>query len=209
MKNINFKLLFLGLIAFVLFLTGCQVDTTYTVNGFELVGEVYVQNIDIDTETVSLDNVVQYNTKQANIKFYYDEECSMEITEELSLLEGDNYVYCRIAYKNIKLVQLVILNFHRLKMCVVKFSTGCNVKIDNLEVLEGTKISKPEVELTKSGYAFEGWSFNFNKAVTDDLVIEAKWKANSYTITYDANGGEIEFGNTIVTYGEKYELFND
>ena len=150
--------------------------------------------------------MVQYNTKQANIKFYYDEECSMEITEELSLLEGDNYVYCRIAYKNIKLVQLVTLNFHRLKMCVVKFSTGCNVKIDNLEVLEGTKISKPEVELTKSGYAFEGWSFNFNKAVTDDLVIEAKWKANSYTITYDANGGEIEFGNTIVTYGEKYEL---
>ena len=206
MKNINFRLLFLVLIAFVLFLTGCQVDTSYTVNGFEQVGDVFVQNIDIDTDETTLENIVQCNAKQANVKYYYDEDLTMEIIGDLSLLEGDNYVYCKITYKNIKLIQTVTLNFHRLKMCVVSFNTNCSTKIDSMEVLEGTVISKPEVELKKSGYAFEGWGYNFSKPIKDNITIEAKWKANSYTITYDANGGEIEFGNTIVTYGEEYEL---
>ena len=67
-------------------------------------------------------------------------------------------------------------------------------------------LTKPTVELEKTGYAFEGWDYNFKKPIEDNITITAKWKANSYTVTYDPNGGEIEFGNTIVTYGEPYEL---
>ena len=37
-------------------------------------------------------------------------------------------------------------------MCTVTFDTDCSTKIDALTVEEGTIISKPEVELKKTGY---------------------------------------------------------
>ena len=49
---------------------------------------------------------------------------------------------------------------------------------------------------SREGYAFVGWEFNGNiidsetvVAAVDDHVITAKWRPNSYTITFDANGG--------------------
>jgi len=206
MGKVNYKFILLVIVVFALFLTGCEVDTTYTVDGFELTGDVYQKNYSIDTEYVTLEGLVQYNEKAANIKYYYDEDHTMEIVDEVSLIDGDNYVYCLITYKKIKLAQPVTLNLHKLKMCTVTFDTGCSTKIDSMVVEEGTVIAKPEVELTKKGYAFTGWDHSFSKPIKDDITISAKWKANSYTITYDANGGEIEFGNIIVTYGETYEL---
>lgn len=206
MKKINFKLLFLGFIAILLLLSGCQIDTTYSVEGFEQKDNIYQKNYSVDTEFVSLDGIVSYNSKAGVINYYYDEEKTIEVIDDVSLIEGDNFVYCSISYKRKDLVQDFILNFYKLKMCTVTFDTDCKTKIESLIVEEGTVIQKPEVELEKSGYAFEGWDYNFNKPISSDITINAKWKGNSYTVTYDANGGEVEFGNTIVTYGQPYEL---
>lgn len=206
MKKINYRLLFLGLIAILLLLSGCKVDTNYTVDGFELKSDVYQKNYSVDTDVVSLDGIVQYNENSGTISYFYDEEQTMEVTDEVSLVDGDNYVYCSITYKGTDLVQLFTLNFYKLKMCTVTFDTKCNVKVESVVVEEGTIIDKPDVELERKGYAFEGWNYSFSKPISSDTTIEAKWKANSYTITYDANGGEVEFGNIIVTYGEPYEL---
>ena len=68
MKKINYRLLFLGLIAILLLLSGCKVDTTFTVNGFELKNDVYQKNYLVDTEVVSLDGIVQYNEKSGTIR---------------------------------------------------------------------------------------------------------------------------------------------
>lgn len=41
---------------------------------------------------------------------------------------------------------------------------------------------------SRSGYTFAGWNGSYTN-VTSDRTITAKWTANTYTVTYNANGG--------------------
>ena len=207
MKRLNFKFIFLCVAAIMIFITGCSVDTTFTVDGFTLNEEVYECKYSQDMSFVNISDLVKSNSSKGDVKYYYDEDLQFEITDpNFELSEGNNYIYCGIRYKNNKTITIVKLNLYKLKNCIVSFETGCKTHIDSIDVEEGTIIEKPTVELEKTGYAFEGWDYNFKKPIEDNITITAKWKANSYTVTYDPNGGEIEFGNTIVTYGEPYEL---
>lgn len=73
----------------------------------------------------------------------------------------------------------------------------------------------------KSGYTFIGWYYgsfmgekytdeNGNSLLkynhTTDLTLEAKWKANTYTITCDPNGGEMTETYFTVVFGNNYTL---
>ena len=47
---------------------------------------------------------------------------------------------------------------------------------------------------TKTGYTFAGWfvgttEYDFETAVTAPVVLTAKWTINTYTVTFNANGG--------------------
>ncbi len=52
---------------------------------------------------------------------------------------------------------------------------------------------------TRTGYAFAGWysdsgltsAFSFTTAITADLTLYAKWTINSYTVSFNSNGGTI------------------
>lgn len=60
-------------------------------------------------------------------------------------------------------------------------------------VQAGEKAIQPDVP-SRQGYQFTGWylddtKYDFNTAVTGDMTLTAKWTANSYTITFDTNGG--------------------
>ncbi|MCL1957396.1 MAG: InlB B-repeat-containing protein [Fibromonadales bacterium] len=48
---------------------------------------------------------------------------------------------------------------------------------------------KPTETLTKIGYNFDSWNFNFNTPITKDTTIKAKWIAETYSIAYNPNGG--------------------
>ena len=209
MKKINFKLIFLFLIGFMLMLTGCSVDMTYTVNGFVLKDEasnIYVKEYSYDTESVVLSDIIDCKDKKAKLEFYVDEEQTEKIeSPSVLIVDGDNYVYCIVKFSNGNSSPL-ILNLYRLKLCTVTFETNCKTKVEEQVVEENSLAEEPNVTLERSGYAFVGWDYKFNKPITGDTVISAKWKANSYTVTYDPNGGEVEFGNAVVTYGEAYEL---
>ena len=73
---------------------------------------------------------------------------------------------------------------------------------------------------SRIGYTFKGWADNsslsnakidyqVNKGTTGNLKFYAKWEANTYTVTYDVNGGdELENGTQTVTYGESTTLAN-
>jgi len=74
---------------------------------------------------------------------------------------------------------------------------------------------------TKTGYTFLGWSTSksattqeYNAGgtypktggVTSDVTLYAVWKISTYTISYDANGGEGAPGSQQATYGQKIRL---
>ena len=56
------------------------------------------------------------------------------------------------------------------------------------KVKYGTKITAPKP--TKKGYTFNGWSSSVAKTMpAKDVTYKAKWKANTYTLTWDLAGG--------------------
>ena len=60
-------------------------------------------------------------------------------------------------------------------------------------VQAGEKAIEPDVP-SRQGYQFTDWylddtKYDFNTAVTKDMTLTAKWTANSYTITFDTDGG--------------------
>ena len=106
----------------------------------------------------------------------------------------------------------------------VTFNYNGNGTADNtVTVAEGGKVSEPVPE--REGYEFLGWytdpgtwnnRFNFNDtAITDNWVLTARWGINTYTVTFDANGGymttagnpeqfpvEVTYGDTVASdYG--------
>lgn len=61
---------------------------------------------------------------------------------------------------------------------------------------------------TRDYYTFTGWTYNGQKVtsinVEHDMVLVADWEANSYTVTFDGNGGSLSSESKSVTYGETY-----
>ena len=69
----------------------------------------------------------------------------------------------------------------------------------------GVTLLAPETEV--AGYVFAGWSPSvITKDMTGPQTVTAIWKANSYTIKYDANGGEGMTDPTACTYGADTEV---
>ena len=74
----------------------------------------------------------------------------------------------------------------------VTFKNGENT-LYTLEVADGESLKLPS-NPTRENYTFAGWYNGETKIeagdeVTGDLTLTAKWNANTYTITYELNGG--------------------
>ncbi|MBO5287335.1 MAG: InlB B-repeat-containing protein [Clostridia bacterium] len=70
---------------------------------------------------------------------------------------------------------------------------------------------------TRTGYSFNGWHYDSGKGydeeycndyygIAGDVTLEAWWSANTYTITYNANGGTVSGTTQSVTYDGTYTL---
>ncbi len=75
----------------------------------------------------------------------------------------------------------------------VTFDYGYEVEKTVKEVTEGDTLSKPS-DPERTGYTFKEWQkdgkpYDFSTAVTGDITLIAKWTINTYTITFDPNGG--------------------
>ncbi len=103
-------------------------------------------------------------------------------------------------------------------VCVVDFMLEPNAGEETKPfktsvVLCGETIVYPSEEPTKTGYTFKGWmdkdGNTYLKAPTDTAYwrVEAKWKANTYAITYELNGGKNDKQNKgSYTYGAGMNL---
>ncbi len=96
--------------------------------------------------------------------------------------------------------------------CTVSFnSNGHGIAPNNQTVDYGDIITKPD-DLTETGYTFGGWyidenleyEYNFDDPVTQSLTLYAKWNANSYTLHFDAKGGECAQSSKPITYNSTY-----
>ena len=84
------------------------------------------------------------------------------------------------------------------------------------DVLMGREEALPANQFTMKGYTFQGWATSsggsvvyLDQAVVDvssNMTLYAVWKANTYRITYDANGGSGTMADTVVTYGVSTKL---
>ena len=69
----------------------------------------------------------------------------------------------------------------------------------------GAKITAPKVK--KTGYKFMGWDKAVAKKVPlGGAAYKAKWKANTYTVKFDKNGGSGAMKDVKCTYGKKFTL---
>ena len=65
---------------------------------------------------------------------------------------------------------------------------------------------------TRAGHTFQGWytarsggsKYDFGTAVTGDVTLYAHWSVNSYTLTFDGNGGKPSEASRTVAYGGQY-----
>ena len=65
-------------------------------------------------------------------------------------------------------------------------------------------IAYPE-SVAREGYRFDGWDSDVSIVPAHGLSISAKWTPNSYTVTFDANGGDALFEATReVTFDGEY-----
>lgn len=92
---------------------------------------------------------------------------------------------------------LIFLSSCDPKLYTVKFElNGGSPQIADKTFRIGDRIEEVQ-NPTKEGYTFDGWwvdedfttRFEFNQKVGKDMTIYAKWKVNSYTITFVTNGG--------------------
>lgn len=80
----------------------------------------------------------------------------------------------------------------------------------------GTTLTLSSVKPTRTGYAFQGWATSSGGSVAyqpgaqygldQDITLYAVWKANTYTVKYNANGGTGAPGNQTKTYGVTLKL---
>ncbi len=101
----------------------------------------------------------------------------------------------------------------------IRVTANWQIKKYNVKFVDGNSDYMLEAEhgktvtleqRTKTGYTFIGWfngetKFEANTPVVENVTLTAKYVANTYTVSVNANGGEVVSDQT-VTYGGEYEL---
>ena len=85
---------------------------------------------------------------------------------------------------------------------------GVNAPFDRTNYPAGSTVTvKGQDKMSRTGYTFTGWhdkdgnDVGSSFTITDDTVLTAQWSANTYHITYDANGG----GGGMIATDLKYD----
>ena len=92
----------------------------------------------------------------------------------------------------------------------VTFKDGGNT-LYTLEVADGESLKLPS-NPTRENYTFDGWykdgetKIEAGLTITGNLTLTAKWNANTYTVKFDANGGNGETADMSFKYNEEKAL---
>ncbi len=161
-----------------------RTDTAYSV-------EYYLMNTDGSTYTLDqTDNLsgTTDTTATATIKSYtgFTYNPSAPGTLISGNINGDG--------------SLVLKVFYSRNMYTVTFNDYDDTLIDTDTVYYMTDATAP-MDPTRTGYTFAGWDGSYT-SVTADITVTATYTANTYTITYDAQGGSVSPATKTVTYDQ-------
>ena len=164
-------------------------------------------------------SAVEYSTKVANTTTFIDLSDYITVNSESSwalstdiygnqtiasktatLNLGDNIYYIVVTAKS-GATQLYTLRIRRRPVFTVSFDTVGGTSVDDQIVEEDSLVQAPVT--TKEGYSFVSWNFDFSKPITEDKILMASWTANTYKITFNVNGGEMEKTSADVVFNEK------
>ncbi len=83
------------------------------------------------------------------------------------------------------------------------FESNGGTAVQTIEQIAGSDVTEPAAP-SRDGYTFEYWcsdqtletQYVFGKMPENDITLYAKWKANTYTLTFELNGGAFGFETT-------------
>lgn len=178
-------------------------NTNATFNLFSQTGEFeYSLKVTNSTQSLSLSSLVQVDNYGSWA--LYTDLTGGQIANKIATLDiGNNIYYVRVTAMNGE-TQDYTLKIRRRPIYTVIFNTNDGTDVEPQMIEEDGFVTTPTT--SKVGYTFAGWDFNFSTPITQNITINALWTANQYTITYDADGGDVLHPQTVVIYNENYIL---
>ncbi|MBQ8295548.1 MAG: InlB B-repeat-containing protein, partial [Clostridia bacterium] len=181
--------------------------TILSVDGASIDGLKIFMFVDKDTDSVSLASKVVCSDDSV-WKLYYDKLGQTEIPTKIAadisgeLLDGDNVFYIVVTSQDGVHVNVYELNVYRSYAIDVCYYDGDNL-LKTVTAYTGYEFM-PNYTPTITGYTFNDWNYT-PEILWDDLELYADKTANTYTVTYDVNGGdELTTTEKTVTYGSSY-----
>jgi len=106
--------------------------------------------------------------------------------------------------KKLSFLSIILIGLFALSACTssynITFESNGGTEVGSITVKEGKSISVPNI--SREGHTLEGWYTSINGGVTlderwsftnnsvsNDITLYAKWNINSFTISFDTDGG--------------------
>ncbi|MCK9470872.1 MAG: InlB B-repeat-containing protein [Bacilli bacterium] len=159
-------------------------DIDFNIEGATLESNVYHLSVDNNVTSINFKQIVQ-----SNQIWYLSKDIngtSINITK-VGLLEiGNNTFY--IIEEDGNDYNTYEINIRRLPMYTVTFITNSDAILESIEIQEGSLIGTIPT-ITKEGYAFDKWDYDFTTPVTSNITLSASWILIEYDIIYHLDGG--------------------
>ena len=159
-------------------------DIDFNIEGATLESNVYHLSVDNNVTSINFKQIVQ-----SNQIWYLSKDIngtSINITK-VGLLEiGNNTFY--IIEEDGNDYNTYEINIRRLPMYTVTFITNSDAILESIEIQEGSLIGTIPT-ITKEGYTFDKWDYDFTIPVTSNITLSASWILIEYDIIYHLDGG--------------------
>ena len=171
------------LVDFAVLANGISKGTTSPILIETVYGESLTLSVSPATETFEwiLSNTVQSTGSSYSPKFSVNNPLpgiSIPETYQIRRKEDD-------------LTKTIIITIQSRPIFIVSFDTdgGTPMAIAPQTVMKDSLAKKPTETLTKTGYDFDGWDFDFSTPITKTTIVKAKWKIKVYKVSFDSDGG--------------------
>lgn len=172
---------------------------SYWVNSLDLQAPDTCTARPLADRTVTVSPAVQYSTGAGNVKTYTSPfpDCTATDTVSGDVSVVATYVGPYGSYYKISTGRWVLQSDLQVIRTII-FNANTGVGGGTVLIPNGSSLSS-YVAPTRTGYTFAGWytsasggsQVTFPRTVNGNVTYYAQWSTNSYTITWNANGGSV------------------